>query len=1234
MKDDVIPIELLPYFLEIANRLWSGHATVMVGAGFSKNALSSNSIKKHFPNWNQLGDIFYQKAYGKIPTDQCYLNVLKLAEEVEATFGRPVLDQMLRDEIPDKDHQPSILHEKLLRLPWTDIFTTNYDTLLERASENVTSQRFDIVTNKDDLVYSKKPRIIKLHGSFPSKRPFIITEEDYRQYPKKFAPFVNTVQQSLIENTLCLIGFSGDDPNFLKWVGWIHDNLGKENSPKIYLIGILKLSIGQIKLLERRNITTLDLSNCKDVKGNHEKAFTIFLDYLSNEGKLRNRLGWPDINLHFFFDREKEVMPQLTPILENWRMLRQKYPNWIIVPEDRREVLKIYTEDSISFIYQLSKVDTPIDIQFLYEYNWRIEKCLLPISNDVIKYYESIIEKYNPFPTLIDIENSITPNNEQYKILDWKDIGPKWLEIQLSLMRVYREEGIHSQWQKVSIRLKTIFKYLKPEFQERYYYERCLYSMFSLNITEAKKELEEWLPNDTLPFWEAKRAGLMAELGDVVEAEKILEDSLKFIRKELNLNPIINDYSYVSQEAYVMQLLNYIKQAASFNKKRNLLSKEDGSSFKDRWEVLVQYKCDPWAEINLFKISLDREPVEIRDKVTKYGFDIGQISNTYNLSGYDKYAAHAYSYLRFVEEIGIPYHLPWMTFGKESAKGAIKHIAKYSPYWAFATLVRIGDSELSNSIFDRKSISKMDSEQIDNLISRYLSVLENSKLEIKNSDSFQNSNFASSLSSVLPEILSRLCVKSSYDIKLKLINFLRDVYSSNFRDRYRGIGDLTKRLINSFCESDQYKLIPVFLEFQVLPELNHLIDKEYLDPFSYIEIDKEIVNKTSKIKIGNEKIKELFDYTKKSTREKQNALRRLIYLWKLDLLTKKQIELLANSLWHNIDSNTGFPSDSIYLLYSYLILPHPKNINPEKLLKAYLAASLFPIQAHKTDKGVPMTGGYIPIFQEITGTSNSEAKYFWSKSDISLLLKKLIEWWDADKKYLEVVDKPDAFGSIPNEFKARFSNLISIFTDILFPNDRLMEESEKDEVLRVIYEFERYKMINLAAKASFYHLLPNDQEEISRNIYESLFSKEREKVIDALNGFKTLLESSNDSAEVLLSVVTEHIRSRNETALSSFIKLISFIIKRYPKLITSRILADLKLGLTYLQKETQILSDDTPEDVDNKLSIKEEAASLTVVLKNYYSTKKIKVPEYINSWGKLCLDKNEFSEIRRIWEDA
>jgi hypothetical protein len=37
-ESQVIPADILPYFEEIAERLWSGHASVMVGARFSKNA--------------------------------------------------------------------------------------------------------------------------------------------------------------------------------------------------------------------------------------------------------------------------------------------------------------------------------------------------------------------------------------------------------------------------------------------------------------------------------------------------------------------------------------------------------------------------------------------------------------------------------------------------------------------------------------------------------------------------------------------------------------------------------------------------------------------------------------------------------------------------------------------------------------------------------------------------------------------------------------------------------------------------------------------------------------------------------------------------------------------------------------------------------------------------------------------------------------------------------------------
>jgi SIR2-like domain len=148
---------------------------------------------------------------------------LRLADEFSAAFGRPALDDLILEAIPDADFAPGPLHRLLMELPWADVLTTNYETLLERAAASALGQRYSVVRTVQEISAAVRPRIVKLHGSFPSSRPFILTEEDFRTYPQKFAPFVNLAQQTVMENTLCLIGFSGNDPDFLYWTGWVRD---------------------------------------------------------------------------------------------------------------------------------------------------------------------------------------------------------------------------------------------------------------------------------------------------------------------------------------------------------------------------------------------------------------------------------------------------------------------------------------------------------------------------------------------------------------------------------------------------------------------------------------------------------------------------------------------------------------------------------------------------------------------------------------------------------------------------------------------------------------------------------------------------------------------------------------------------------------------------------------------------------------------------------------------------
>ncbi|MEM9274937.1 MAG: SIR2 family protein [Cyanobacteria bacterium P01_F01_bin.143] len=262
----------------------------MVGSGFSCNADKISPTSPDFPLWGTLTE----KMKKDLPSDGIpkNLDALMLASAYEQIFGRQKLEEFLIKSIPDKQHKPGRLHELLLSLPWSDVFTTNYDTLLERTF--IFDRKYDVIYNPSDIPGRIKPRIIKLHGSFDSYRPFIFTQEDYESYPKKFAPFVNTVQQSIMENAFCLIGFSGDDRNFLKWIEWVRTNLN-EYSPPIYLCGLLNISDYQRKILETRKVTTINLSPLfpKSTYGNlrYSKALEWLLLNLMN-GQSPDLINW------------------------------------------------------------------------------------------------------------------------------------------------------------------------------------------------------------------------------------------------------------------------------------------------------------------------------------------------------------------------------------------------------------------------------------------------------------------------------------------------------------------------------------------------------------------------------------------------------------------------------------------------------------------------------------------------------------------------------------------------------------------------------------------------------------------------------------------------------------------------------------------------------------------------------------------------------------------------------
>ncbi len=1251
MDNNILGIaeEIKPYLNEIAERLWSGQAAVMIGAGFSKNAKKTNPSQKSFPDWNQLGDIFYKKLHDKEPeSNERYLNVLELAEQVQAAFDRPTLDRLLYDSIPDKDYEPSELHVNLLELPWTDVFTTNYDTLLERACVNVESKKFDIVLSKQDLTRCKKPRIIKLHGSFPHG-PFTITREDFRKYPRDFAPFVNTVQQSFLENTICFIGFSGDDPNFLKWLDWLQDNLGKENSPKTFLVGIYHLSDAQQKLLIRRGISLVDMSVCPAMRENPTKALNSFFDYIqSKKGDVmfalpKNQLEWPSKQQFMYPDTQKETIQQLRNVINEWKKNRKTYPNWIILPEDRRNSLWTYTEYWISISPQCKKLETPLDIEFIYELNWRLEKCLCPIFNDNIDIYKSVIEKYNPFPDKLTIETaSVTRNIETHKNLDWERIEVEWLELHISMMRYYREEGHFKEWEIINNRIQQLYSVISPEMIAQVHHERCLYTLFSLRIADVREQIRLWPVNESLPFWEAKRAGLLAELGDIDEAEKILEKSLSNIRKHLNLSPVSNDYSLVSREAFVMLLLQYIKNAIILRHGQFNKIEEIRERFSDRWNSLKRYKCDPWLELKLFGNCLEREPIYIAATSKKHEFDIGRVTSTHHLGQTDTEALIAYSFLRYFEEAGIPFRIPGTQIGTKLAVGALKRVGNYSPYWSSATFLRTGDSKAADIIFGRESIYKMTSEQVDLLIEKYLEVLRKSQTEIKRGETVQKDNFGIVLANVIPEIFSRLCVKCSTNSKDKLLSFINALYSSSHKHKYKGIRNLVERLLRSYSSQEQYTRLPLLLKLPIPNDLNIVTKREYLEPFDFINIDKESVAKCQDIQIEQSIINSLLQKAGSANHEeRRRAINRIAKLYGLNCLNKKQVKEFSDILWSQTGP-TGFPENTNFYKFAFLnLLPCPDNIDHVSLFKEYVAKEKFPIQKTRAEKGVSITGGDIPFCDELIGATKrplSDKGIDWSEQEAIAIFSRLLEWWDADKEFIKKDKNTHFFGNIGDEFKKRFANLTRILECVVIP--RLSPQTPiKEELSRLLKELSEYGVPCVAAYAASLCLFPEQRQVVFDKIETAILSKQEEKIRDGYNAIYQIfiLHNTNkikDIPAVIWAYIVSPIKWRCLPNIVNALNAGIRILNDFPETPTDEFLNDITFGLGCLIEETSLQNQQSAIDIAKRLDIRAVAASLACTLYKYYLKKNSPIPEPLEKWKSVCSDFDEFSDIRNQWENC
>lgn len=960
----------------IREALWQmpeSEASVMVGAGFNFNARAAGPHARSFLTWQGVTESLCAKLYPTGDNDRLKQAIaeasgtsgfLRLAQEYEAAFGRSALHSLLQNLIPDNDYVPDDIHIRLLRLPWRDVFTTNLDTLLERTRPFIADRAYSVVRTQEEIPAAPRPRIIKLHGSFPAHMPFIFTEEDYRTYPRLFAPYVNTAQQAMMETVFCLIGFSGDDPNFLHWSGWVRDNLGRL-APKIYLAGWLDLSPHRRRMLENRNVVPIDVAHHPQAAAwpenlRHRYAIEWILHTLER-GRPYDKTKWPskpdwsrspvpeilqpveDVTIDAPLEEPRfkanggktdSLAEQVRATIQVWKHNRRIYPGWLIMPPSKHIVIEMRMEDWEQAILKILPEFPPIEkLSTLRELVWRREKLLEPLSQQLEDAIQAVLADINcQTKRIVDVEEHTAP---------WSEIRETWCELAMTLLTAVRQRFDRDTFER---RLTTLKPFLcdHPDVSQQIQHESCLWELNSLNFTKLDDLLKEWRTEDCDPIWMARKAAILVEMDRNDEAIRLLNRSLSIVREALHT--MERTFESPSREGWILW------QALAFEHSysKEVSEKMEGPPAFGRWDQLTALQCNAFEQkrdmINALEDNPEKKDAPLFDLGARRGKTI-RYSNTKN-----KQWLAARRAVRLSEVAALPPSASHMTVGSDLLSKAAELLASDDHALATRLALRVSHSEddtTFNRVWSRPRVAIMPAGNIDSLVDIATGLISYSLPKV-NTPNERSLFWVTKLRMAL-EALSRLVLRLSPERAEQIFKQALSYYQMKelAKEHWlsRPIGNLLTRAWESLPKSRQAKWLLDIFNTPIIGLDKFEADQLYPDPAELTD-DEDGTLMPPRLAENDGRWKEIIRLISRGLlsagEARKRAASRLVRLTLWGCLTETERDTVAPALWSaGYTDKDALPGGTSLYDWTFLFLPEPEPGSAEqRFRKKWLEAEV------------------------------------------------------------------------------------------------------------------------------------------------------------------------------------------------------------------------------------------------------------------------------------------------------
>lgn len=998
-----------PAIKKLAEALWRQDAkrhgaAIMIGAGFSRCSSKHADGAKKLPLWKDFAKRLACELDGK-NKDLAFSDPLRLAEEYRAYFGQVALNDLIKSEIHDQAWQPGALHSDLLRLPWSEIMTTNWDTLLERAALDIHAPIYGVVSKQSDLSCVRPPRIVKLHGSIGVTEQFIFAQEDYRKYPQEFAAFVNFARQVFIENELCLLGFSGDDPNFLQWAGWVRDHLAN-HARRIYLVGALNLSAANRKFLESINIAPIDLwdtvKHIDDPDLMHQQAIEMFLKALLDQ-RPKPHHKWEPTSLvrqqmtsedhSRLFKDHTHAASLLERQTETLRQDREAYPGWLICPPELRWRIQTQISDPYPNASNIACLEPDSRAKLLYEIAWQHVITFKPVASWLATELANIADPTTPC--------AITKRQQ--------------LEVALLLLITARRNDSLSEFTKWAALLKKHALHL-PDCSAEIAYQQALMARDHFDYPRIESVVEKVVGED--PVWKLKQASLLAELGRFDEGERLVSEAYKDLLGRSRHEPnSIHIHSRLAWAHWVSRMVNFSRDWGALE--------EFPSTYKAS-------RSDPWDQIT-----------HIRNKASeqqeKYFKSKENIEPLFEQGHYRDHSGDT----RFSSEIPLFFLLDGLaeSGGLPLRWGNVNLLAGVAEQLAvsegvgdgllrYTLAIRAAHSDSSPAIkevFSRIGLASASKEVMDTLVNRLIPAIDYWRNQAS-SGAQQQKKHAINAIRVFIEILARLSIRlSPEDAKKVLLLAVKIGQDSALRHfwLFEVIGHLAQYSLKSIPDAQQSDLLFDALSFPLPCEIG-INESHVAGRWPNLVIEAPCKRESNPPL--DARIFELIESVVPGSPSCTSALLRLLPLAKNGTLTKEELDRLAIRLWGENPDYKTLPNTG---LFSHALLTLPAIDRKE--VNALMSSLLFDAEDDLFFTSIHLSG-------LIGAATNKPNPLLPGSEQAAKCFDRLVLWQPS-------TEDDDPLGMISRERKALIEDigeaLSYSITPSLAPDDITMQRFEK-----------------------------------------------------------------------------------------------------------------------------------------------------------------------------------------------